>query len=356
MDRERYERYIIPFVEYFQITPQYISNNKIQDYLNDHDYRNNPGLVMALYDYYNELETKRYVLVNAFSEIEFFQNKPVPLPEKYNEFMQSLKLRRYSPRTLKAYSSALKTVQKWLYGSYCETVDSLTPDLALKYFLHLTETEGSSYSTVRIHRFAVEYYHNIILERVIDLSFMNKIKKGIHLPCVLTRDEIITLLKKITNVKHRAMISLLYSSGLRVSEVTNLRVGDVSLDSLTLKVKQGKGRKDRITVFSRDLVEMLAECMDGKNAADYLFESSYSGREKLNTRTVQAVFKKALEKSGIKKDASCHDLRHSFASHLLETGTDLRYIQLLLGHKNISTTTIYTRVTTPALKGIKSPL
>ena len=356
MDRERYERYIIPFIEYFHIAPIYISNDSIQDYLNNNNYRNNPALVLALYDYYNKLETRRYVLVNAVNEIEFFQNKSVPLPEKYNEFMQSLKLRRYSPRTLKAYSSALKTVQNWLYGNYYETVDSLTSDLALKYFLHLTETAEASYSTVRIHRFAVEYYHNIILERIIDLSFMNKIKKGIHLPCVLTRNEIITLLKKITNMKHRAMISLLYSSGLRVSEVTNLRVGDVSLENLTLKVKQGKGRKDRITVFSRGLIDLLAECMDGKNANDYLFESAYRGREKLNARTVQAVFKRALEKSGIKKDASCHDLRHSFASHLLETGTDLRYIQLLLGHKNISTTTIYTKVSTPALKGIKSPL
>ena len=278
------------------------------------------------------------------------------MPQKYNEFVSSLKLRRYSFQTVKAYTSALKTVHSWLYRNYGESVDAVTPDLALQYFLYLTEKAKASYSTVRIHRFAVEYYYNIILQQTIDLSFMNKIKKGDHIPTVLTRDEIILIIKKIINLKHRLMISLLYSSGLRVSEVTNIRVSDVSLDSLTLKIRQGKGKKDRLTVFSKDLAGMIDECMDGKGPGDYLFESGYNGKDKLTVRTVQAVFKKALRNSGIRKNASCHDLRHSFASHLLETGTDLRYIQMLLGHKNISTTTIYTRVATPTLKGIKSPL
>ncbi len=368
MKRERYERYIEPFIEYFGINPKYISGKDIQNYLLNNNYKNNPGLVKALYDYYNEIDAFRYVIKKAFDDLKSIPEIEIiipaqsdnetaaPLPEKYNDFINSLKLRKYSPRTVKAYSSALKTVNSWLFQNHRVMVDSLDPDIALKYFLYLVNDAQASYSTVRIHRFAVEYYHNIILKHPIDLSFMNKMKKGDHLPTVLTRNEIIMLLRKITNIKHRVMISLLYSAGLRVSEVTALRVGDVSIDNLTLSVKQGKGKKDRITVFSHDLVGMILECMDGKSAGDYLFESGYKGKDKLTARTVQAVFKRALVKSGIKKDASCHDLRHSFASHLLESGTDLRYIQLLLGHKNISTTTIYTRVSTPGLKGIKSPL
>lgn len=366
MDKDRYAAYVKPFIDFFSNDPVFISNDNIKKYLEKHDYKNNPHLVLTLNEYYNELNVPRYVLRQAADEIRSSMNKSIkkasaleisiPLPQRFNEFINSLKLRKYSHRTLKAYSSALKTVNTWLYNKHRITVDAINPDIALKYFLYLVNDANASYSTVRIHRFAVEYYHNIILERSIDLSFMNKMKKGDHLPTVLTRNEIILLLKKITNIKHRVMISLLYSSGLRVSEVTSLRVGDVSIDNLTISVKQGKGMKDRITVFSHDLVDMILECMDGKSAGDYLFESGYSSKEKLNVRTVQAVFKRALEKSGIKKDASCHDLRHSFASHLLESGTDLRYIQLLLGHKNISTTTIYTRVSTPGLKGIKSPL
>jgi len=356
MDEERYEKYVMPFIIFFAKDPKYISNNDIQKYLVENQYQNDTEMIRALHDYYEELNIPRYVLGVTVKDLNAETEKPVPLPEKYSEFINSLKLRRYSPRTVKSYSSALRAVHRWLYIEHGSSVDVLGPDLALKYFLHLTDAAKASYSTVRIHRFAVEYYHNIILGRHVDFSFMNKMKKGTHIPTVLTRAEIVLIIKKIVNMKHRLMISLLYSSGLRVSEVINLRVSDVSLQDLTLKIRQAKGRKDRVTVFSQDLAGLLADCMDGKKASDYLFESGYGDRGRLNVRTVQAVFKRALAKSGIRKEASCHDLRHSFASHLLESGTDLRYIQLLLGHKNISTTTIYTRVASPRLKGIKSPL
>lgn len=356
MDTGRFEKYVKPFIEYFKNDPKFISNDNIEQYLIDHDYTNDPELLRALHDYYDELKVSRYVLRNATQNLELEGDKPIPLPVKYGEFIDSLKLRRYSPKTVKNYTSALRSVHRWMHLNLGDSVDHITPEIALKYFLYLVDEAKASYSTARIHRFAVEYYHNIVLGRPTDFSFMNKMKKGHHLPTVLTRNEILTLIRKITNIKHRLMISLLYSSGLRVSEVISLRVSDVSLENLTLNIRQAKGRKDRVTVFSQDLVDMLAECMEDKKASDYLFESGYKDNVRMNVRTVQAVFKKALAKSGIKKDASCHDLRHSFASHLLESGTDLRYIQLLLGHKNISTTTIYTRVTTPRLRGIKSPL
>jgi integrase/recombinase XerD len=176
----------------------------------------------------------------------------------------------------------------------------------------------------------------------------------------LSRDEISSLLDSIKNVKHRTMIGLLYASGLRLSELINLRVADINLNELTIHVKWGKGRKDRITVFSRALTEGLCFCIQGKGADDFVFTSSLdNGREKvrhISARTVQKVLDAAIEKAGILRKATPHDLRHAFATHLLESGISLRHIQLLLGHKNITTTTIYTKVAQPAIKGIRSPL
>ena len=211
MDKDRYVAYVKPFIDFFKNDPVFISNDNIKKYLEKHDYKKNPDLVLALSEYYSELNVSRYVLRQAAEETgtsgnisiqkTFTPDTSAPLPQKYDDFLNSLKLRKYSPRTLKAYSSALKTVNTWLSHNHKESVDSLNPDIALKYFLYLVNDAQASYSTVRINRFAVEYYHNIILKRTIDLSFMNKMEKGDHLPTVLTRNEIIMLLRKITNIK-----------------------------------------------------------------------------------------------------------------------------------------------------------
>ena len=158
----------------------------------------------------------------------------------------------------------------------------------------------------------------------------------------------------LTNPKHKFILSLAYAAGLRVSETINLKVKDIDLEELTIHVKNGKGRKDRITIFPEKLKSDFHNLIAWKNANDFVFESN-RGR-KLTATTLQKVFKKALQKAGIKKDASFHSLRHSFATHLLENGIDVRYVQVLLGHQNIRTTQIYTKVTNPTLKNIKSPL
>lgn len=164
------------------------------------------------------------------------------LPPDYDEFINSLKLRRYSSRTVKIYSSSLRKIHLWMLDHTGKGIHEIDSDDGLKYFSYLTLKVKSSYSTVRIHRFSVSYYFRHVLHRNIDLSFMNKMKKDNYLPTVLSREEIIRILKQITNLKHRLMISLLYSSGLRVSEVVNLKVKDFSLDEMTLTVRQGKGR------------------------------------------------------------------------------------------------------------------
>lgn len=145
-----------------------------------------------------------------------------------------------------------------------------------------------------------------------------------------------------------------YGAGLRISEAISLKVKDVNLEELTIHLKNAKGKKDRITIFPEKIRSNLQGLMAEKNLDDYLFESERGG--KLTERTAQKVFENALRGIGIKKEATFHSLRHSFATHLLENGVDVRYVQELLGHQNIRTTQIYTQVTNPKLKNIKSPL
>ena len=160
-------------------------------------------------------------------------------------------------------------------------------------------------------------------------------------------------MKNIENEKHRLFLALAYGAGLRISEVVTLKVKDFDLKNLIIHVKQAKGKKDRITIFPDKLKNKISFLIKEKTKNDYLFISERGG--KLTTRTLQKVFENGLNKARIKKDASFHSLRHSFATHLLENGTDVRYVQELLGHANIRTTQIYTKVTNPVLKNIKSP-
>jgi site-specific recombinase XerD len=150
------------------------------------------------------------------------------------------------------------------------------------------------------------------------------------------------------------MLALAYGAGLRLSEVVNLKVKDLSLDELTIHLKQAKGKKDRITILSEKIKDDLKNYIVGKRADEFVFTSERGG--KLSERTLQKIFQTALKKAKIKKPATFHSLRHSFATHLLENGVDVRYVQELLGHANIRTTQVYTKVTNPRLKNIKSPL
>jgi len=349
MEEEKTEKYIEPFLENFRKDPKFISNDQIKKYLYDTGLFQNRDAITALLEYYQKLGFPRQELLRTAAVLS---NKK---PEKYAEFIDSLKLKRYSKRTIKIYSSAIKTVNVWMLMTYNKALNEMNFNMAHDYFLYLTEKRRAAYSTVKIHRFSVQYYFVHILKKQLDLSFMNNMKKGNHLPTVLTHEEIIQIIKQIINIKHRMIISLLYSSGLRVSEVVNLKVKDLSLSDMTLIVREGKGKKDRLTIFSEKLKEQLKEFIEDKEPGDYLFPSGQNPQEKLSIRTVQVIFKRAVYLAGIKKDPSCHDLRHSFATHLLENGTDIRYIQVLLGHKNLSTTSIYTKVTQPNLKGIRSP-
>ena len=258
-----------------------------------------------------------------------------------------LKLRNYSPKTRKSYLLYIKD-----YITYSKKHNLTNKKDAIEKYLLERHSKGQSSQTVNLALNALKFFYKEVLksQEKIDLKFAKRSKK---LPIVLSRIEIEKIIQSTSNPKYRLMISLGYACGMRVSEVVNLRVSDLNIDELTVHIKEAKGKKDRISVLPEKLVDDLRNTIAGKQMSDLLFDSNRGG--KLTTTSLQKMFRLSLQKAGIKKPATFHSLRHSFATHLLENGVDVRYVQELLGHANIRTTQIYTHVMNPAIKNIKSP-
>ncbi|MCK4520767.1 tyrosine-type recombinase/integrase [Candidatus Parcubacteria bacterium] len=271
------------------------------------------------------------------------------MQQKYLEqTRRELKLRNYSFKTIKAYLGCLKE-----YFDFKKFNLEKIDEENIKQFLLNKQDKNYSSQTINLYLNAIKFFYREVLKipEKINLKFAKRSKK---LPIVLSREEIENIIESIKNPKHKLIISLAYGAGLRISEVISLKVKDVDLEELTIHLKNAKGKKDRITIFPEKIRRDIQGLIARKNSDDYLFESERGG--KLTERTAQKVFENALRGTGIKKDATFHSLRHSFATHLLENGVDVRYVQELLGHQNIRTTQIYTQVTNPKLKNIKSPL
>ncbi len=258
-----------------------------------------------------------------------------------------LKLRNYSSKTIKSYLGCLRDYFDFI-GLNCEILDV---DKIKKFLLKKQESNYAP-QTVNLYLNAIKFFYREVLKDYakIDIKFAKRNKK---LPVVLSRDEINKIINATANNKHRLMVALSYGAGLRVSETVTLKIRDILIDELMIHVKDAKGKKDRMTIIPDKLVAELRLLITGRDGNTYLFESERGGP--LTTRSAQAVFYRMLQKTNIKKDATFHSLRHSFATHLLENGVDIRYVQELLGHNNIRTTQIYTHVTNPNIKNIKSP-
>jgi len=270
------------------------------------------------------------------------------MQELLGKVKQELFLRNYSPKTIQSYLFCLREY----FGYKKDDLRELNIN-NIRDFLLKKQSQGYAPQTVNLFLNAIKFfYHDIVkIHQPISLKFA---KRSVKLPVVLSREEIEKIIGSIANAKHKLMISLAYGAGLRVSEVVNLKVCDLDLAGLIIHLKNTKGKRDRITICPEKLKTDLQNIMAGKSGDDYVFASERGG--KLTERTAQKVFENALRKSGIRKQATFHSLRHSFATHLLENGVDVRYVQELLGHQNIRTTQLYTKVTNPSLKKIKSPL
>jgi len=273
------------------------------------------------------------------------------IEEKYFENLRkNLVVRKYSPKTIKSYIH----YNKDFLGYVRKKPNEITNEDVKDYLFYLVEEKEVSASTLNTAINALKFYYGEVLKGgfVYELKRPKKDKK---LPVVLSREEISRILSSITNIKHRLILMLIYSAGLRVSEVVKLKPGDIDDERKLIHIKGGKGRKDRYTMLSEMAIEMIRRYLKEYGQSIWLF-SSQDKEKHITTRTVEKIFSNACRKANIKKNATVHSLRHSFATHLLERGTDLRYIQELLGHKSSKTTEIYTHVSNKDIGKIKSPL
>ncbi len=261
---------------------------------------------------------------------------------------QEMKLRKYSQSTVKSYLYYISECLRFANKSAREVAGQDVRD-----YLEWLVEEGKSSSTLNIAYSALQLYFASILKR----KFFYKLpraKKVKLLPVVLSKREIFAMIEKTKNLKHRCMLEILYGSGLRVRELVRLRMRDFDFDRGQIMVKQSKGAKDRYTMLPRRLVEILQNQQCLKYPNDFLFTGRLNN--KLTTATVRKVVFEASGRAGISKRVTPHTLRHSFATHLLERGTDIRYIQELLGHAKLETTQIYTHVARSHLAQLVSPL
>lgn len=260
-----------------------------------------------------------------------------------------LKIRGFSKRTVESYLYHNINFSNFIKK---EPKDVFEQD-AKKYIAYLMSERKYSPRSVNLALSSLKFFYNEILQN----SAFNAVKAPKlekKLPTVLTKDEMKKLINAVKNPKHRLLIEFMYSSGLRVSECVNLKIDDLDLNEKMGKIKHGKGRKERYIILSGNLINHFTDYISKKkDNSQYIF--SVNGRP-ISVRQAQKVVKEAAKQAGIKKRVFCHALRSSFATHLLEAGTDIRVIQELLGHSDLSTTQIYTKVSTQQLKKVKSPL
>lgn len=271
--------------------------------------------------------------------------------EQISKFKQHLASKRYSENTIKTYCEALRSFfvfyrNKPIAEITNEDVIIYNNDFILK------NSFSASYQNQIVN--SVRLYFGTILETKIEIDKIHRPKTPKLLPNVLSKEEIKAILNAHTNVKHKAMLSMIYSCGLRRSELLNMKFSDIDSKRNIVLIRQGKGRKDRITPLSPKILDLLRDYYVVFKPEKWLFEGQFAG-EQYSENSLQAVLKQALKKVQITKPVTLHWLRHSYATHLLESGTDLRYIQELLGHNSSRTTEIYTHVSTKSLQQIKSP-
>lgn len=255
-----------------------------------------------------------------------------------------LKLRGFSPLTVRNYSFF---VDKFLKQSN-KAVEELNQEDVRNYLAGMFEDKSKN--TIMLAAAALKFFFTEILKK--EVGEIKMPKKDKKLPEVLTRDEVSKLLKSAETRKSRLIISLLYSSGLRVSELVNLKPQDINFAENIGWVRGGKGSKDRMFTVSPGLANELKEYMKKRDGAKYLF----SQEDPLTTRNVQKIVKHLRHRADIQKKITPHTLRHSFATHLLESGTDIRMIQALLGHSSLNTTQLYTHISSDQIKKIQNPL
>ena len=266
-------------------------------------------------------------------------------------FIRYLNSKRYSPNTIKVYSDSMSTFLR--YFSMKDTTDISNDDLIdFNNNYILKNNFSASFQNQVVN--AVKLYFSAIQHKKIDVELIHRPRREKVLPNVLSKEEVKAILNAHVNIKHKMMLSLIYSCGLRCGELLALHPVHIDSKRNIIFLKNAKGKKDRIVPLSPLILKMLREYYKIYKPKTYLFEGQNISLP-YDARSLQLILKQALEKTGIRKPVTLHWLRHSYATHLLESGTDLRYIQELLGHSSSKTTEIYTHVSTKSIQQIKSP-
>jgi site-specific recombinase XerD len=267
-------------------------------------------------------------------------------------YIETLQLKGYSSNTIKTYLNEFTQLLCFLRDKIA--VDNLDAEKLRGYFLYCIETLKLSDNTLHSRINAVKFYFEQVLGREKFFFEIPRPKKPSILPKVINKTDIKKLFDVTTNLKHNTMLKLCYGMGLRVSEIVKLKIADIDSKNMQVLIESAKGKKDRYVNLPYSILEQLRLYYKMYRPQKYLFEGQYGGQ--YSARSIQQVFKNAIKKAKINKKAGIHGLRHSFATHLLEAGTDIAFIQQLLGHNDLKTTLRYTHVSRKNLKNIKSPL
>lgn len=328
-------------------TPAMLENvQKLADELNIPVYNKLPAKYLSKYKVQNRKETQ-------------FRNLKLGLLQQVPEMARSYSLamidylmaQNYSANTIKNYTNSFNL---FLRINNYQNPDMLTEMQVVRHLAGMTE-KGLSASSLAMLVNSLLYYFRTVLKRDSFEIKLPRPRKEHHLPSVLTEEECFSIFRNIDNPKHKLLLLIGYGAGLRRSEIVSLKWADILFEEYQIHVKQSKGNKDRMVMLPYSIVAYLQDYRKFYPSDDWVFEGQYKG-EALSGRTVQQVMHDAVVKAGLEKKASVHTLRHSFATHLLESGTDIRYIQQLMGHSSIKTTMIYTHITPKAERKIVSPL
>lgn len=284
-------------------------------------------------------------------DINFYRNRTKQLNLKYcpEEYLLKLELKKYAPNTVRAY---VKAFELFLNYNTNKTLTQINEN-DIRYYLQQMIQNGFSDSTVNIAINSIKFYYEIVLDMPNRFYTIERPRKKEKLPVVISKQEVRALLVHTNNIKHHCIISLLYSTGIRRGELVNLKLEDIDSKRMLIRIHDAKGGKSRVTLLSNKILTDLRAYFRLYKPKTYLFEGQKGGKYSANS--VLKIVKTAAQRANIKNEVSPHILRHSFATHLLESGTSIRFIQQLLGHNSIKTTEIYTNVSTSYFNEIKNP-
>lgn len=262
-----------------------------------------------------------------------------------------LELRGFSLHTQKEYLMRVTHFARY----FGKLPDKLGEEEVKEYFLHLTRDKHASYGVLNMTYCALKFIYTVTLGRPWEVEKIPRLKRPVKMPVILDKGEVRRLIVLTENLKHKTILTMAYSSGLRISEVAHLKVSDIDTARMTVLVRQGKGKKDRYTILSKAALGTLTQYLETYKPASWLFPGATSNKP-ITESSIGCVMRAAKNRAGITKRATIHTLRHSFATHLLEQGTDIRSVQSLLGHRSIMTTVVYLHVSPKSLSRVTSPL